>query len=83
VRLPTQLKTVKLLPVLAMLCVLGSLTACGTRTVIVQKGDPLQIREPIKTKVWVFDKDGNRVESEAVLPAGWYAIDGPDEKKSE
>lgn len=77
---PTQSKMGKLLPILVTLCVLASLPACGTRTVIVRKGDPVQIREATKAKVWVFDKNGERVESEAVLPVGWYAIDAPESK---
>jgi hypothetical protein len=70
----------KLPMALVMLCVLALLPACGTRTVLVGKGDPVQIREPVKAKVWVFDKDGKRVESEAVLPVGWFAIDAPESK---
>jgi hypothetical protein len=71
---------VRHLKVCAMLCALVSLSACGTRTIIPSRGDPVQLREPIEAKVWVFDKDGKRVESEAILPVGWYVIDAPETK---
>lgn len=65
---------------LATLCVLASLPACGTRTIIVKRGDPVQIRESVKAKVWVYDKFGERTESETWLPVGWFAIDAPETK---
>jgi len=46
----------------------------GTRTVLVPPGDPVQIREPVKARVWVFDAQGQRAASEVELPAGWYAL---------
>jgi len=78
VRYVTQLKTARLLTASLLLCGLALTQGCGTRTVLVRPGDPVQLREPITAKVWVFGKDGTRVDSEATLPAGWYVIDGPD-----
>lgn len=79
----TLSKTVKLQVLLLTIYALASLSACGTRTIIPARGDPVQIREPIKAKIWVFDKSGERVESESTLPSGWYVIDAPDAKKAE
>jgi len=73
-------KTARLLMGLGMLCVLASLTSCGSRTILPRKGDPVQLREDTRAKVWVFDKDGKRVESETTIPVGWYAVDAPDAK---
>jgi hypothetical protein len=42
--------------------------------VLVPPGDPVQIREPVKARVWVFDAQGQRAASEVELPAGWYAL---------
>ena len=66
-----------LLAALTLACL--PLTGCGTRTILVRSGDPVQLRQDVRdVPVWVFDKDGNRVESRATLPAGWYAV--PKEK---
>ncbi len=70
-------KTVLLLKASLLLCGLALTQGCGTRTVLVRPGDPIQIREPVKAKVWVIAKDGARLDSEATIPAGWYAIDAP------
>ena len=59
-----------LVALLAALC----LTGCGTRTILVPPGDPVQIREPVKARVWVFDARGERAPGEVTLPAGWYAL---------
>ena len=77
-RYVTQSKTARRLTVWLLACGLVLTQGCGTRTVLVRPGDPVQIREPIKAKVWVFGKDGARLDSEATLPAGWYVIDAPD-----
>lgn len=69
----TLSKTVRLLTI----CALGLLPACGTRVVIVRKGDPVQLAAPVKAKVWVYDKNGERIPSKATIPEGWYAL--PDD----
>jgi hypothetical protein len=53
------------------------LPACGTtRVLLVPRGDPVRLAEPVRAHVWVPDGKGvivrsrNRVE----IPAGWYAL---------
>lgn len=48
------------------------------QVIIVEDDDPVQIREDIlAAPVWVFDRDGDRVEAFATLPAGWYCLPMP------
>ena len=77
-RYVTQSKTARLLTVWLLACGLVLTQGCGVRTILVRPGEPLQIREPVKAKVWVFGADGVPVDSEATIPAGWYVIDAPD-----
>ena len=63
---------------LLMILLSGFATSCApTRTVLVPSGDPVQLRHPVKADVWTFDKDGNRVPGQMVIPEGWYFL--PDE----
>lgn len=69
------------IPMLLLICGSVCLTGCGTRTIYVKSGDPVRLRETVRAKVWVFDKDGNAVESTLDLPEGWYCIDLPPDGK--
>lgn len=60
-----------------MLALLLTLPACGTRTVLPKAGDPVRLRQDVNAKIWVFDKDGKMVESETVIPEGWYVLPDP------
>jgi len=71
----------KTLPVIIFLVVLLALPGCGTRTIYVQSGEPVRLRETIRSaKVWVLDQDGRPVAGVMDLPEGWYAlpVDGED-----
>ena len=49
--------------------------------ILVRSGDPLQLREAVKqAAVWTYDSHGNRVESRADLPVGWYVLGDPSGK---
>ena len=51
------------------------LSGCGTRTIYVQHGTPVRLRETVKdAKVWVKDADGQVVAGEMDLPEGWYCL---------
>ena len=46
-----------------------------TKVILVPSGDPVMLAEPVRARVYAFDKDGklsgpNRV----TLPAGWYVL---------
>jgi hypothetical protein len=61
-----------------MIYALACASGCGTRTLIVPPGYPLQFREPVKAaKVWALDKNGNKVETVADIPAGWWTLPDP------
>jgi len=45
----------------------------------VGKGDPVQFASPTKARVFVHDKNGAKVETDATIPEGWWAIDDQDE----
>lgn len=66
----------------AMLFVSVCLSGCGTRTVLVQPGEPVRLRQPIKkAKVWVADQKGKEIPGEVDLPEGWYALPDPGPKQ--
>ena len=48
---------------------------CSTRTILIPSGMPVQIRHPVEADVWVFDKDGKKVERRVIIPEGWYALE--------
>jgi hypothetical protein len=60
------------LMLLSMLQGLG----CATRVILVPDGQPVQLAEPVKAKVYAFDSAGKPVPSsnKVVLPAGWYVL---------
>ena len=62
----------KSLVLLSMLQGLG----CQTKVILVPEGQPVQLAEPVKAKVYAFDSNGKLVPSSnrVVLPAGWYAL---------
>jgi len=70
----------KTLPVIIVLVVLLALPGCGTRTIYVQSGEPVRLRETIRSaKVWVLDQDGKPVAGVMDLPEGWYALPDGEE----
>ena len=60
------------LVLLSMLQGLG----CATKVILVPEGQPVQLAEPVKAKVYAFDATGKLVPSSnrVVLPAGWYVL---------
>lgn len=68
-------------PVLVV-CVLSlSLVGCGNRTIYIPDGQPVKLREALKSvKVWVKTKDGKIEAVEIDVPEGWYIL--PDKKKN-
>ena len=60
-----------------MLCASACLSGCAERVIVVPTGEPVRLREPVKAKVWVADKDGREVPAVVVLPAGWWALADP------
>ena len=49
---------------------------CATKVILVPEGQPVQLAESVKAKVYVFDSKGNLTPSsnKVVLPAGWYVL---------
>ena len=49
---------------------------CATKVILVPEGQPVQLAEPVKAKVYAFDSTGKLVPSSnrVVIPAGWYAL---------
>ena len=53
-----------------------------TKTIIVQPEDVMQIKDPVKAAVWVFDQNGKRVDGGIVtIPAGWYVVYDNDKEE--
>jgi len=69
----------KLLKTICYLSLALSLNACAVRTIYIASGNPVQLAEPVKAKVWVPDKDGIKVKSTMTIPEGWYAVE--DQRK--
>ena len=70
----------KTLPVVVFLVVLLALPGCGARTIYVQSGEPVRLRETVRSaKVWVLDQDGKPVAGVMDLPEGWYCLPVPDD----
>ncbi len=59
------------------ICVSAFSGGCGTHVIVVPEGEPVRLREAVKAKVWVADKDGREVPAVVVLPAGWWALSDP------
>ena len=49
---------------------------CQTKVILVPEGQPVQLAEPVRAKVFAFDATGKPVPSsnKVVLPAGWYVL---------
>jgi hypothetical protein len=48
---------------------------CQTKVILVPNGDPVMLAEPVRTRVYAFDKDGKLSGPDKVnLPAGWYVL---------
>ncbi len=60
------------------------LAGCGTRTVYVESGEPVRLRQNVKrVRIWVPDANGDPVPSRMTLPEGWYVLPVPDAGKPE
>jgi len=60
------------LMLLSMLHGLG----CQTKVILVPDGQPVQLAESVRAKVYAFDATGKPVPSsnKVILPAGWYVL---------
>ena len=49
---------------------------CQTRVSLVPDGQPVQLAESVRAKVYAFDSTGKPVPSsnKVILPAGWYVL---------
>ena len=49
---------------------------CQTKVILVPDGQPVQLAEPVRAKVYAFDATGKPVPSsnKVLLPAGWYVL---------
>jgi hypothetical protein len=60
--------------------VLLLLPGCATRTIYVRDGEPVRLRETVKSaKVWVLDAKGTPTAGVMDLPEGWYCLPVPSE----
>ena len=59
-----------------MLLLMLQSIGCQTRVILVPEGQPVQLAEPVKAKVYAFDSAGKPVPSsnKVILPAGWYVL---------
>jgi hypothetical protein len=67
-------------------CAILLVVGCGSslfirRTVYVQDGDVVRLREPVRAKVWV-KVDGQWEPTFMTIPEGWYALHLPKENDS-
>jgi hypothetical protein len=46
-----------------------------TKVILIPSGDPVMLAEPVRARVYAFDKD-NKLSgpSRVTLPAGWYVL---------
>jgi len=57
---------------------LVSSAGCASRTVYVPTGEPVRLRETVRSaKVWVMGPDGKAVAGVMDLPEGWYCLPDP------
>jgi hypothetical protein len=57
------------------LLVLPICLGCQTKVILVPNGDPVMLAEPVRARVYAFDKDGKLSGPDKVnLPAGWYVL---------
>ena len=60
---------------LIWLIVLPICLGCQTKVILVPNGDPVLLAEPVRAKVYAFDREGNLSGPSTVkIPAGWYAL---------
>jgi hypothetical protein len=60
---------------LIWLLVLPICLGCQTKVILVPNGDPVMLAEPVRARVYAFDKDKKLVgPSTVTLPAGWYVL---------
>lgn len=60
---------------LIWLVVLPICLGCRTKVILVPNGDPVLLAEPVRAKVYAFDRDGKLSGPSTVkIPAGWYAL---------
>ena len=60
---------------LIWLLVLPICLGCQTKVILVPNGDPVMLAEPVRARVYAFDKDKKLVGPyRVVLPAGWYVL---------
>ena len=60
---------------LIWLIVLPICLGCQTKVILVPNGDPVLLAEPVRAKVYAFDREGNLSGPAKVqIPAGWYAL---------
>ena len=54
-----------------LLMLLTTLTGCfGTRTILIEPGTAVRTNKPIRTELFVPDKDGKPVLAKGTIPAG-------------
>lgn len=74
---------VVLILIAAATCPLGGCWFRQVRTVYIEDGQPVRLRETIKSaKVWVPGKDGTPVAGVVDLPEGWYCLSLSEEPES-
>ena len=76
----TRLKMALGTLILLLVCASG----CGRRVVLVPPGEPVRLREKIKSaKVWARDKDNKEIPGTVDLPEGWFCLPdpGPEPKR--
>jgi len=57
------------------LLVLPICLGCQTKVILVPNGDPVMLADPVRARVYAFDKDGKLSgPSRVTLPAGWYVL---------
>ena len=60
---------------LIWLLVLPICLGCQTKVILVPNGDPVMLAEPVRARVYAFDKDKQLMgPSKVTLPAGWYVL---------
>jgi len=72
-----KLKTPILLPVALSISLL---TGCASTVILVPPRTPVQIAEPVETRVFVVQKDGTKIKSQnkVRLEAGWWVAEVPE-----
>lgn len=66
----------------AMLLAAAALSSgCEHRVVLVPTGEPVQLAEPVKARIYVRTQDGQRIRSDnrVTIPEGYWALPDPGE----